>query len=136
MDALCGVKLDTFFTSIKQWKILKSDQVGLKRYSINNGNVPEKFAAKLGLTALDYCSPSANKTVPILYNRFWADDRLTAWSSEEARIRQTHDPEWFDEDGAIFLRTPDNKTDYEATWGNYQQLWLPPNAAAVITGLS
>lgn len=136
IEAQCGEGIDYIFTSRKQWKILKSANVGLKRYQVDNPNVPAKFAAKLGFTALEYLSPVGSKVVPILYSRFMADDQMWLINKRRARIKHTNKPKWFERDGTVFLRTPDGLDNLEARFYSYMETYLYPTFHGIITGLS
>lgn len=136
IEANCGEGIDYIVTARKQWKILKSSNVGLKRYLVPNPNVPDKFAARFGFTALEYYSPVGSKLVPIAYSRFCEDDRMTLLNTKKCKLKHTSKPHFFDRDGTVFMRTPDNKDDLEARWVAYMELFMYPTYHGVITGLS
>jgi hypothetical protein len=135
-EAETGEAPNTIHTSIKQWKILKAGNTNLKRYRVENPNVPKKYAAQLGFTAIEYLSPTNSNAIPILYNRFVDDDSMYGINSGWAKIKHCEEPQFFDEDGTVFLRTPDNKPDYEARYGAYMELYMYPTKHWAITGLS
>lgn len=136
IEASCGEGPTVGFTAKKQWKILKSDAVGLKRYRVGGTNIPDKLKARFGFTALEYSSPAGSQTVPILYSRFADDDEFMLVNKERTKIKMTHKPEWFDEDGTVFLRTPDSNIAYEATYGTYAELFMHPTYNGRIAGLT
>jgi hypothetical protein len=135
IEANCGEAPDWIITSRKQWKVLKAANTNLKRIVIPNAGVPSKLAMALGFTALEYSSPAGNKAVPIMYSRFIEDDRVYLINKGRSKLKHCNAPRWFERDGTVFLRTPDNKDDLEARFYSYMENFMYPTYHGVITGL-
>jgi hypothetical protein len=136
IEAKTGEGPNWLQTSNIQWKILKSQNSDLKRYVVPNPNVPKKYAAKFGFMALEYCSPAGQKVIPIMYNRFVKDSVFNLFNRDQAKIKHVAPPEFFDEDGVVFLRSGDKKDHYEAQYGAYCQTFFYPTYHGQISGLA
>lgn len=118
------------------WKILKSQQEGLKTYTIPNSNVPKALQASLGLTALQYFSPVTSNPVPIYTSRFMKTDEVFGLNFKRAKMMMVHNPMFFDDDGSVLNRTPDRRDTWEFIYGMYAEMYMQPAYQFLLSGLT
>lgn len=135
LENFVGEGVDYLFTSAKQWKILKSANLNLKRYTVPNPNVPAKFSAALGFSALEYFSPAGSKPLPIMFSRFIEDDVFIGVNKRRVKLMHTDKPKWFDQDGTVFMRQKDSM-DLEARFYSYMEAYIQLPYHFIITGLT
>lgn len=130
-----GEPIDWILTAPIQWKVLKAQSTNLKSYTVPNPNVPAKLSAKYGFNALEYASPAGEKTIPIMRSRFCRSTVCNLFNRSKIKVKHVHEPQFFDEDGTVFLRSPNKLDHYEAQFGSYQENFFYPTYHGQIQNL-
>lgn len=120
----------------KQWKILKSQQVGLKTYVVPNSNVPKQLRASLGLTALQYFSPVHQGPTPIYTSRFMLESDMFGLNMKRMMLKLVHNPMFFDDDGGILRKAQNRRDEWEFVYGAYGENYMYPAYHFWVGGLT
>lgn len=132
IERKCGQMPDSIWTSHKQWRRLSALLEDQKRYEVL-GPRNKKLEGKVSWKSLVYGGPSGD--INIMRSRFIEDDRMYFLNSRYCEIKHMQGFGWFSDDKTVFLREAD-ADGYEARFGGYMELWMPPTFHGVITGLT
>lgn len=73
--------------------------------------------------------------IGLFADRMCDEDKM--YFLNEEMISRYHRPDfgWFDDDGTVFLRTPDDEDSYEARYGGYYENLIDPTFQGVLYNL-
>lgn len=97
-------------------------------------NLPNKnLKGHLGFDGIQIMT--SRGAIGLFADRFCDEDKMYFLNDEY--ITRYHRPDfgWFDDDGTVFLRTPDDEDSYEARYGGYYENHIDPTFQGVIYGL-
>lgn len=133
IEKACGKVPNLIVTSYTQYRKLLNQLEDKKQYSIDPRS-PE-LKGKLSFKGISFMSTMGE--VGVFADRFIEDDRMIFLNDNYMEL--VHRPggaQWFEDDGTIFLRSPNNEDSYRATYGAYLEFYCPPSFHGVLSGLS
>lgn len=133
LERKTGSVPDMILTSHKQWRRLAALLEDQKRYEMV-GPANKELVGKVGFKALVYGGP-ADGDIPVLRSRFIDEDKMYFLNSKHIELKHMQGFGWFTDDGTVFIREADSDS-YEARFGGYMELWMPPVFHGQLTGLT
>lgn len=127
----CGKTPKMIVASYTQYTKILNFLEDQKRITIDP-RAPE-LKGKVGFKTIAF--DSVEGEVPIVLERFVEDDRIYFLNDDYIEVHNRPDWGWFDDDGTVFLRngTADS---YDARYGGYCELYIPPTFHGYISGLA
>jgi hypothetical protein len=92
-----------------------------------------ELKGKLSFKAVEFMSTKG--AVPIVVDRFVEDDRMYFLNDNYITVYNRPGWGWFDDDGTVFLRKASSDA-YDARYGGYCELYIPPTFHGYISGLA
>jgi hypothetical protein len=93
----------------------------------------EPKSSELSFKAVEFMSTKG--AVPIVVDRFVEDDRMYFLNDNYITVYNRPGWGWFDDDGTVFLRKASSDA-YDARYGGYCELYIPPTFHGYISGLA
>lgn len=127
----CGKAPKVLVTSYTQMRKIKNFLEDQKVYQIDPR--ASELKGKISWSGIEFLANGSK--MAIIEDRMCPDDRMYALNTDF--ITSYHRPEfgWFDDDGTVFLRIP-NDDAYGARYGGYYQNYIIPSFHGVVSGLS
>lgn len=127
-----GEPFDLIIPSTKQMLKLLNQMEDKKRYTLTS--TKNDFSkARVSFSGIEYMSTSG--VVPIKSSRYVRDDMILFVTRNKMYRKHAEKFGWFDEDGTVLLRMPEDDA-YEARYGGYYENFFNPFYVGAITGLS
>ena len=117
--------------SYKQYRKILDLLEDQKRYIVEPRS-PE-LKGKISFKGTEFMSTAG--PVGIFPERFCEDDRIYFLNDNYISIYHRPDFGWFDDDGTVFLRNASSDS-YNARYGGYLQVYIPPTFHGVLTNLA
>lgn len=130
-----GISPTHLLTSTLQVRKLMNSVEDQKRYSLSPTKLEPRASeliGKVSFSGIEYMSPDG--PIPIIIDRFLADDVVSAVNFDESEIAHSKQG-WFDMEGFIFLRKAGADA-YECRYGGYLENYFPPTVNGWLSGLS
>jgi hypothetical protein len=102
-----------------------------KRYPIAPAD--KRLVGKFSVNAVEFMSTKG--VVPIIMDRFLADDTILCLNKKHIEICHRPDFGWFDDDGTVWLRDASSDS-YSARYGGYLQVLCVPSFHAIVYNLA
>lgn len=127
-----GESPDLILVGYTQYRKIMDQLEDHKRYPIvgRNGSVKGQVL----FNGVEFMSPDG--PVPVVFDRMVDSDRVYLLNTKQIHMVSLGKPEWFNDDGTVFMRDPDSTDSYLATYGCYYQNYIVPTYHGVITGLA
>lgn len=131
VEKKCGKVPNLIVTSYTQLRKLLNQLEDQKQYTLEPRSADLK--GKISFKGIEFMSTSG--PVGVFADRFCDEDRM--YFLNDNYIEAFHRPGfgWFDDDGTVFLRNASEDA-YDARYGGYLQVYIPPTFHGVVTGLA
>lgn len=119
--------------------ILVNDLIFAKILSLSENqkyyNLPARgeFKAQISFSGIEYIGPDG--AIPVIMNRFMPQDEIYFLNTAHIELHARSKPEWFDEDGTVFLRDTDADS-YSARYGMYCDVFINPHFQGIMTAVA
>ena len=129
VEKAVGVPPKMVIANYNQIRKIQAQLEDQKVYNLPNKNLK----GHIGFDGIQIMT--SRGAIGLFADRFCDEDKMYFLNDEY--ITRYHRPDfgWFDDDGTVFLRTPDDEDSYEARYGGYYENLIDPTFQAVITGL-
>ncbi len=131
VEKQCGKSPNLIVAGYTQFRKILNFLEDQKQYVIEPRSADLK--GKISFKGIEFMSTSG--PVPIVYDRFVEDDRVYFLNDDYIHIYHRPGFGWFDDDGTVFLRKASDDA-YDARYGGYMQIYIPPSFHGVMTGLA
>lgn len=127
----CGKVPNLIVTSFTQYRKILNFLEDAKEYCVEPRS-PE-LQGKISFKGVEYMSSAG--AIPIFPERFVDDDKICLLNDNYMELHHRPGQGWFDDDGTVFLRKSSSDA-YEARYGGYMELYMPPTFHGYIHNLA
>lgn len=127
----CGKVPNLIIASFTQYRKILNFLEDAKEYMVEPRS-PE-LQGKISFKGVEYMSSAG--AIPIFPERFVDEDKIYMLNDNYMEIHHRPGQGWFDDDGTVFLRKSSSDT-YEARYGGYMELYMPPTFHGYIHSLA
>lgn len=127
----CGKVPNLIVCSFTQFRKILNFLEDQKEYTVEPRS--QDLKGKISFRGVEFMSSAG--AVPIFPERFVEDDRVYLLNDNYIHIHHRPGFGWFDDDGTVFLRKASEDA-YEARYGGYKQIYIPPTFHGYIDGLA
>lgn len=131
VEKACGKVPNLIVTSYTQFRKLLNQLEDQKQYNLDPR--AGELKGKISFKGVEFMSTMGS--VGVFADRFVEDDRMYFLNDNFIEIHHRPGFGWFDDDGTIFLRNGSDDA-YDARYGGYLQVYMPPTFHGVLTGLA
>jgi hypothetical protein len=131
IEKQCGKVPNLIVTSYTQYRKLLNQLEDQKQYIVEPRS-PE-LKGKVSFKGVEFMSTMG--PVGVFADRFVDEDRMYFLNDNYMTIYHRPGFGWFDDDGTVFLRNSSEDA-YDARYGGYLQMYMPPSFHGVLYGLA
>lgn len=130
VEKAVGIPPKVAITNYNQVRKILAQLEDQKVYNLPNKNLK----GHLGFDGVQIMT--SRGAIGLFADRMCDEDKM--YFLNEDYMTRYHRPDfgWFDDDGTVFLRTPDDEDSYEARYGGYYENLIDPTFQGVIYGLA